>query len=230
MRGSSITRAVTRITLRGIMVVVVELPKLFRVDLSSTAKARDDLPALEPADELASTAQMGRAVALAIFLVASPPQPLPSTWLNRQRLLSTPVICSHSRISSLTRGDTRKRAGVRSSVNLKNRIPKPFPPTFPRSGFAAPCSCDEAERQDHGQAPRNGHLLSERRRMGLDLFVVRTTRSREGVLEQGQRPPSRAYRTRESGPEVGVDVRAPFDQFVHPHPRRRPPVCPASPP
>ena len=63
----------------------------------------------------------------------------------------------------------------------------------------APCGRDEAERQDHGQAPRDGHLLSERRRMGLDLFVVRTTRSREAVLEQGHRAPCRAYRTRESG-------------------------------
>ena len=82
---------------------------------------------------------------------------------------------------------------------LKIRIPKPFPPTFPHCGFAAHCGRDEAERHDHGQALRDGHLLSERRRMGLDLFVVRTTRSREGVVEHGQRAPSRVCRTRESG-------------------------------
>ena len=95
--------------------------------------------------------------------------------------------------------------GQARALLQKNRIPEPFPPTFPHCGFAAPCRCDEAGRQDHGQAPRDGHLLSERRRMGLDLFIVRTTRSRKGVLEQGQRPPSRAYRTRESGRQVRVD-------------------------
>jgi hypothetical protein len=94
------------------------------------------------------------------------------------------------------RGNT-KQCGWSVLGPVKNRIPKPS--TFPHCGFAAPCGCDEAERQGHGQAPRDGHLLSERRRMGLDLFVVRATRSREGVLEQGQRAPIRAYRTRESG-------------------------------
>ena len=83
-------------------------------------------------------------------------------------------------------GGVRNKAGwVNASARLKNRIPKPFRPTFPHCEFAAPCGRDEVERQDHGQAPRDGHVLSERRRMGLDLFVVRTTRSREGVLGAG---------------------------------------------
>jgi hypothetical protein len=82
-----------RVRPRGIAVVVIELPHLVGADLSSAPEARDDLSALEPADELAPAAKMSWAVSLSLTAVTNQPLASLLAALDRSGFPSSSAIC-----------------------------------------------------------------------------------------------------------------------------------------